>query len=90
MEMIHDCDRLLIARLDCERGYWQPVANPRWSMFTEAMSTLLMNSCNDYIEYANSGVRYRMIRWKDREKYGIEDGPVLSLAATSSLTDPEQ
>lgn len=53
---------------------WQIISNPRWDTFTRAQSNVLLNEANDYAEYTNCGVVYRMVRVKDLDKYLDDTG----------------
>lgn len=65
-------DRLLISKLQGSTKPWTIISNPAWSHTTRAQDMILHNTFNDYAEYYNCGVRYRMIRIKDAHKYGIK------------------
>jgi hypothetical protein len=56
-------------------GCWHICSNPSWSFASEALSTVLFNAANNYVEYMNCGVRHRMIRFSDLKLYipGVQD-----------------
>lgn len=60
--------RVIISRLD-EDEKWIVLSNPRWDYFAIALNMLLLNHANEYADYKNCGVLYRMIRVESIEKY---------------------
>ena len=62
--------RVILTRLKDQKEL-AIVSNPRWDCFSRAESSVQDNSANDYVEHANCGCVYRMIRYKDRRQYGI-------------------
>lgn len=60
--------RVILTRLEGQKE-WGVVANPRWDHFTRAESSVLDNEANDYVEHANCGCVYRMIRVKHWRRY---------------------
>lgn len=71
--------RVLLSRLEtdepCElhshqnKVKWEVVSNAKVDHFTGAMNDILRNLANDYAEYKNCGVVYRMIRFMDLFQY---------------------
>lgn len=60
--------RVIVSKLrDGKR--WQIVSNPQWDYFTRAQDAILQNMANDYSEYLNCGVVYRMIRAERLREY---------------------
>lgn len=67
-DMVMPFFRVILSKLI--RGEkWQIISNPRWDTCTRAQSDVLLNECNDYAEYVNCGVVYRMVRVKDLDAY---------------------
>lgn len=67
----------VILTCDCDKLYapWSVVKNPKWNPVTRGQSAILDNEVNDYAEYKNCGVIYRMIRvtdWNDYERGSLE------------------
>jgi regulator of sirC expression with transglutaminase-like and TPR domain len=60
--------RVIISRLTNSQK-WQIISNPRWDYATKAQSAILHNESNDYTEYSNCGVIYRMVRKQDLHRY---------------------
>ena len=60
-------ERILLSKLKREE-IWR-ITKFRWDWETKAMSQILENCFNEYVEYYNCGVQYRMIRTEDIEKY---------------------
>lgn len=60
--------RVILTRLNTSKK-WGVVGNPRWDCCTKAQSEILRNEANEYSEFENSGVIYRMIREGDWSKY---------------------
>ena len=74
-------DRVVLTRLASQPNQlWDMISNPRWDYFTKALSAILDNSSNRYVEYENCGVVYRMIRRKDLTEYGIDPDAVPGLS----------
>lgn len=72
--------RVIVSKL--EGGHrWRIVSNPRWDHCTRGQSAILDNTCNDYAEYTNCGVVYRMIRMERIREYvdGRKFDPAWSL-----------
>lgn len=74
---IKDNDRIIICRLESEDS-WQVLSNPRYDMESIAMSSILFNDSNNYVEYKNCGVINRMIRYRDIGKYRIKKEEIKS------------
>jgi type II secretory pathway component PulL len=71
--------RVILTRFNDQKE-WSVVANPRWDCFSRAESSMLNNDANDYVEHANCGCVYRMIRAKDWAMYaGGELAPAWTL-----------
>ena len=81
-------DRVLISKY-CTAEYWLVTTNPTTGFIEKAMSTILLNSVNDYVEYKNCGVLHRMIRYKDLKKYGIDVNSVLKEHTLPQLPEDE-
>ena len=64
-------DRVLLSKLG-SKGEWVIVSNPSYGSPESACSSVLMNRCNAYVEYENTGSITRMVRVEDIEKYGIK------------------
>jgi hypothetical protein len=62
-------DRILICKMG--ENPWTPISNPHNDAWMFACSGKLWNYANDYVEYKNCGVRYRIIRRSDAEHYGL-------------------
>lgn len=60
---------ILIARY-ASKPEWNTVIAPPQSEFTQAYP-ILSNDFNEYVEWANCGVIYRVIRGKDLDKYEL-------------------
>jgi hypothetical protein len=60
---------IMLCRLDTEAN-WREVANPLDSDLRAAYS-ILGNRFNEYVEWLNCGVVYRVIRNKDLGKYSL-------------------
>lgn len=71
-EFIKSHYRVLISTLSLG-DTWKIVVNPRWNASMRACNQILLSFANDYAEYKNCGVIYRMIRVRDLEKYGINE-----------------
>ena len=67
-ELVMPYFRVILSKL-IHDDKWQIISNPRWDTFTRAQSDVLLNEFNDYAEYTNCGVVYRMVRVKDLDKY---------------------
>ena len=67
---MNNSERVFLSKLKKDE-IWG-ITNLSWNWATEAMSNILQNYCNEYVEYYNCGVQYRMIRREDIKKYGIE------------------
>lgn len=65
---IHPFFRVVLTRLRSEEK-WSIVSNPAGSVAVRNASEMLFNECNDYVEYANCGCIYRMVRAKDLHRY---------------------
>lgn len=75
MSAQNQTDRILLARLAGKRK-WAVIEEKRPDYAEKAMSTLLFNQANKYVERENCGVRYRMIRRSQCAEYGVpEDSP---------------
>lgn len=72
---ISDNDRILLAKLQKDPE-WSIVNNPRMSTYEKAISTILNNYPNRYVEYINCGVQHRMIRRSELAEYGFTDSDV--------------
>lgn len=59
-----------ICRVDSQE-YWREVSNPNFkSVSQEGLAAqLMLNIANEYVEYKNCGVVYRVIRKKDLFSY---------------------
>lgn len=69
-EFVSSHDRILVSRLKTIDS-WGIITNPRWDASSRAMSSILFNGANDYVEKRNCGVIQRMIRVSDATKYGV-------------------
>lgn len=69
--MNEEKDRIIVSHGEWEYG-WSIISNPKIDYFTKASNNILKNEANDYVEYKNCGVSYRMIRLKDIANYMIE------------------
>jgi len=72
---IQSNDRVLVSKLN-NREYWSVISNPKNDILTQSMSTILLYSTNDYVEFRNCGALYRMVRYCDIEKYGISKSDI--------------
>lgn len=70
-ELVMPWFRVLLSRMDVNRP-WEIISNPDWNVISRACNTVLTNFANDYAEYKNCGVTYRLIRLDDVEGYGVE------------------
>mgnify|MGYP001581746776 CR=1 FL=1 len=63
----------VIFRIDKDGSEWSKIENPLWeinSLSNESRAlSMMINSFNDYVEYRNCGVIYRVIRTSDMELY---------------------
>lgn len=59
--------RIIITRFNDKR--WDVICNPQWDNAKKALNMILHNSANDYAEYKNCGVTYRMIRAENWNEY---------------------
>ncbi len=48
---------------------WKICCNPSWGHSEKCFSDVLLNQANEYVEYKNCGVQYRIIRFGDIDKY---------------------
>lgn len=65
-----DNDRVLISRLTGSPN-WKVISNLERNHFTASLSSILDNECNDYVEYRNCAVIYRMVRRSSLGTYAI-------------------
>lgn len=63
--------RIILCKDDSMEN-WSIVNNPKFDLETKSLHTILLNDVNKYAETKNCGVRYRMIRVSDYEKYGFK------------------
>lgn len=68
---IDENDRVMIAKHE-SRNNWQIISNPQSGYFEKAMSSILNNAINEYVEYKNCGMQTRMVRVKSLDDYGIK------------------
>lgn len=62
---------VLICKTDNQKG-WDMISNPNFSSENSQENrakTILLNSFNEYVEWRNCGVRYRVIRKADLGDY---------------------
>jgi hypothetical protein len=60
--------RVILLQGDIEY-FWHICSNPKWDIFTQSCSDILLNEANKYVEYLNCGIKHRMIRFQDINSY---------------------
>ena len=64
-------DDRIIVMMDETEEYWSLIGNPAVDCLSKCCNEMLHNGANEYVEYKNCGVRYRMIRKEAALDYGI-------------------
>ena len=73
-------DRVQLAKLtSVGKELWFIDINPVWTDCEIAMSILLDQQGTTYVEIENSQNKFRMIRFRDAEKYGYRPDQVVAL-----------
>ena len=77
----HSDDRIILAR-SANKRKWVVIEDKRPGYVENAMSTVLFNSVNRYVEYENCGVKYRMVRRSQCAEYSFPaDAHGISISA---------
>lgn len=63
--------KLILLCMTSTENFWRIVENPDWNSPTQegAAAQLMQNIYNSYVEYENCGLKSRVIRQEDLDKY---------------------